>query len=205
MSDCGCELEAKSEEEAKTLWILLFINGFMFLAEFIFGWLGQSAALIADSLDMFADATVYAVGLYVVSRGALAKAQSALLSGVLQFVLGAAALIEVGRRFVAGSEPEPIFMVAVAAVALVANLICLLLLAKHRQGEVHMRATWIFSRNDVVANIGVIVAGGLVAVLQSQIPDLIIGAIIACVVLNGGIQILKEGRAALLEARRDAR
>jgi len=95
-------------------------------------------------------------------------------------------------------------MVAVASVALFANVVCLLLLAKHRQGEVHMRATWIFSRNDVIANVGVIVAGALVALLQSPIPDLVIGMLIACVVLNGGIQILREGRAALLEVRRGA-
>jgi cation diffusion facilitator family transporter len=202
MSDCGCELEAKSEEEARTLWILLGINGFMFFAEFFFGWIAQSAALIADSMDMFADAMVYAVGLYVVSRGALAKARSALLSGVLQSLLGVAAFMEVMRRFIVGSEPRPSYMIAVATVALLANVICLLLLAKHRQGEVHMRATWIFSRNDVVANVGVIAAGALVALFQSQIPDLIIGMLIACVVLNGGVQILREGRAALLAARR---
>jgi cation diffusion facilitator family transporter len=204
VSDCGCELEAKSEEEAKTLWVLLCINGFMFFAEFFFGWVAQSAALIADSMDMFADAMVYAVGLYVVSRGAKAKAHSALLSGVLQSVLGIAVLLEVIRRFTVGSEPQPSYMVAVATVALLANVICLLLLAKHRRGEVHMRATWIFSRNDVIANVGVIVSGALVALLHSQIPDLVIGMLIALVVLNGGVQILREGRAALFEARRGA-
>ncbi len=202
MSDCGCELEAKGEEEAKTLWILLYINGFMFLAEFFFGLLGQSAALIADSLDMFSDAMVYAIALYVASRGALAKARSALLNGVLQSLLGIAALLEVVRRLAAGSEPEPLYMIGVAGVALGANLICLRLLAKHREGEVHMRATWICSRNDVIANIGVIAGGILVGFFQSQIPDLVIGVLIACVVLNGGVQILREGRAAQAEARR---
>ncbi|MBW2704592.1 MAG: cation transporter [Deltaproteobacteria bacterium] len=204
MSDCGCELEVKSGEEARTLWILLCINGFMFVVEFSFGWVAQSAALISDSMDMFADAMVYAIGLYVVSRGAKAKAHSALLNGVLQSLLGIAALLEVVRRFFVGSEPRPSYMVAVATVALIANVVCLLLLAKHREGEVHMRATWICSRNDVIANVGVIVAGVLVALSQSQIPDLAIGMLIAFVVLNGGAQILREGWAAFLEARRGA-
>lgn len=204
MSDCGCELEAKSEEETRTLWILLCINGFMFFAEFFFGWVAQSVALIADSLDMLADAMVYAVSLYAVSRGPRVKAHSALLNGRLQSFLGIAALLEVVRRLIVGSEPRPSYMIVVAMAALVANVICLLLLAKHRQGEVHMRATWICSRNDVIANVGVIVGGALVALLHSQIPDLVIGMLIALVVLNGGVQILREGRAALFEARRGA-
>lgn len=197
MSDCGCELEANSAEETRTLWALLGINAFMFIAEFILGWVAQSTALIADAMDMLADAMVYAIGLYVVSRSKTAKAQSAVFSGVLQSVLGMGVMLEVGRRIFMGSDPKPAYMIAVASVALIANVSCLYLLAKHRQGEVHMRATWIFSRNDVIANLGVILGGILVLCFQSEIPDLVIGFVIACVVLQGGVQILREGRAAL--------
>ena len=83
-------------------------------------------------------------------------------------------------------------MMAMGLVALVANTVCLLLISKHRDGEVHMCASWIFSKNDVIANVGVILAGALVAVTASRIPDLVIGSAVALLVLRGGVQILKD-------------
>lgn len=113
------------------------------------------------------------------------------LSGWFQLVLALGALAEVVRRFVTGSEPEPQGMMAIAALALGANIACLALIAKHRTGGVHMRASWIFSTNDVLANLGVIAAGILVAWSGSHLPDLIIGAIIGCLVLWGAFRILR--------------
>jgi Co/Zn/Cd efflux system component len=54
-----------------------------------------------------------------------------------------------------------------------------------------MKASWIFSANDVIANVGVILAGFLVTVTSSRYPDLVIGLIIAVVVLNGARRILQ--------------
>lgn len=201
MSDCGCELEAKSREQQKALRWLLVINGFMFLAEFGAGLVSQSTALIADSLDMFADAAVYSVGLYAVGRTALHKARAASISGVLQILLALSALSEVVRRLVMGSDPEPSYMMLVGLLALIANVTCLAIIANHRGSEVHMRASWIFSTNDVIANVGVIIGGALVYLLASRLPDLIIGLIVGLIVLRGGIQILKEAREARAEGR----
>ena len=192
MSDCGCEFEARNRAERQVLIALLVINGSMFVFEFVLGWLGQSTGLIADSLDMLADASVYAVSLYAVGRAASVKQSAARLSGWLQIALAGLVLIDVLRRAVLGSDPLGGWMIAVAMVALVANVTCLWLIRKHRDGEVHMRAAWIFSANDVIANTGVILAGGLVAVTGSRWPDLVIGAIVATVVLRGGIRILRE-------------
>ncbi len=102
------------------------------------------------------------------------------------------------RRFVYGSDPVSMLMMVVGAIALVANVWCLLLIAKHREGGVHMRASWIFSTNDVITNLGVILSGGLVLYLGSRVPDLVIGALISVVVVRGGVQILGEAK----EARR---
>lgn len=93
-----------------------------------------------------------------------------------------------------GSDPEPTLMIGVSFIALVANVICLALIAKHRDGEVHMRASWVFSKNDVIANVGVIAAGGLVLLLDEHWPDLVIGALIVFVVLRGGISILADAK-----------
>lgn len=195
MSDCGCEFEARNQAERRVLITLMAINGVMFIAEFLLGWLGQSTGLIADSLDMLADALVYATSLYAVGRAASIKRTAARLSGWLQIVLACLVLIDVARRGWFGSEPVGAWMIGVAAVALIANVSCLWLIRKHRDGEVHMRAAWIFSANDVIANAGVILAGVLVLATGSRWPDLVIGLIVALVVLSGGIRILRDAQA----------
>lgn len=194
MSDCGhsCECAATAATaEAKTLRWLLAINAAMFAVEIVTGWLAQSTGLLADSLDMFADAAVYGLALYAVGRDTGHQQRAARLSGWLQLLLALGALAEVLRRAWIGSEPEPMPMMGIALLALAANVACLALLARHRDGGVHMRASWIFSTNDVLANLGVIVAGALVAWSGSNIPDLAIGTLIAVLVLNGARRILR--------------
>lgn len=193
---CDCEIEVNDGDQKRVLIVVLLINAVMFLLEMLFGVLAQSTALIADALDMLADAAVYGVGLYAVGRDVRHKVRAARLSGILQIVLGLGVLFEVVRRFISGSEPEPQFMIGIGVLALVANSVCLALIARHRDGEIHMRASWIFSRNDVLANLGVIFAGVLVTVMGTNVPDLIIGATISAVVVTGGLRILREAAAA---------
>jgi Co/Zn/Cd efflux system component len=188
-------MEARNEEERKTLRMVLAINAFMFVFEVVLGWLAQSTGLIADSLDMFADASVYAISLYAVGKSAALQAGSARLSGYAQILLALLVLADVYGKAVHGSEPVSALMMGVGLVALVANAICLTLIAKHRDAGVHMRASLIFSKNDVIANAGVILSGALVWALGSRYPDLVIGTIIALLVLRGGVQILREAAA----------
>lgn len=117
-----------------------------------------------------------------------------MLSGVLQVMLALSVAGEILRRMIVGSEPEPTFMIGVSLIALVANVICLALIAKHQDGEIHMRASWVFSKNDVIANVGVIAAGGLVLLLDEHWPDLVIGSLIVIVVFRGGISILADAK-----------
>lgn len=182
---------ADDAAQSRVLQQLLAINALMFLVEIGVGWYAQSTGLIADSLDMFADAAVYGVALYAVGRAKSLQLRAARLSGVLQVLLALGALAEVGRRAVYGSEPLSALMMGMGVVALVANVTCLLLLAKQRGAGAHMKASWIFSTNDVLANIGVIVAGVLVAVSGSAVPDLVIGTLIGVLVLSGGLRILR--------------
>ena len=192
MSGCNCEFEIKNREQSRVLIVLLGINAVMFVVEIALGILSESTALIADSLDMLADATVYGIGMYAVGRPMSAKIRAAHLSGVFQILLGALVSLDVFRRFVGGSEPESLLMISVGLVALMANVICLKLISKHREGEVHMRASWVFSKNDVIANLGIIVGGLLVYTLDSRYPDLLIGLAISIVVIRGGMQILRD-------------
>ncbi|MGI4719413.1 MAG: cation transporter [Janthinobacterium lividum] len=176
--------------EARTLRLLLAINAIMFVVEMGWGLMAQSTGLVADSLDMFADAAVYGLALYAVGRSVALKARAAHLAGWLQLILAVGALVEVGRRAVFGSEPESSLMMGVGAVALIANVACLVLIAKKRDRGAHMKASYIFSANDVIANIGVIIAGALVTWTGSAYPDLIVGTIIAAIVFSGARRIL---------------
>ena len=183
--------EATAQVEAGILKWLLAINGVMFVVELTVGWLAQSTGLIADSLDMFADAAVYGVALYAVGHSVRMKLRAAHLSGWLQIILALGALSEVVRRLLFGSEPISSLMMGFGLVALAANVVCLLLIAKSRDSGAHMKASWIFSANDVIANLGVILAGILVAWTGSRYPDLLIGTMIALIVLRGAQRILQ--------------
>lgn len=183
--------ETAAQVEAGILKWLLAINGVMFMVELTVGWLAQSTGLIADSLDMFADAAVYGVALYAVARSVRTKLRAAHFSGWLQLLLALGVLAEVGRRFVFGSEPVSALMIGFGLAALAANIWCLMLIARNRHGGAHMKASWIFSANDVIANTGVILAGALVAWTGSRYPDLVIGLIIGLIVLNGARRILQ--------------
>ncbi len=177
--------------EAGTLWVVLAINATLFVVELVAGWLAESTGLLADSLDMLADAAVYGLSLYAVGRPAAHRERAARFAGVVQLTLALGAFGEVTRRALLGSSPEPGTMMGIALLALVANVTCLLLLGRHRHRGVHMKASWIFSTNDVVANLGVIAGGALVAWSGSPLPDLMVGAAVAAVVLAGAIRILR--------------
>lgn len=194
MTDCGCEFEAANDEQRRTLRLVLAVNATMFAIEITVAFFAESTGLAADSLDMLADASVYAISLFAVGKAVSVKQTAAGVSGILQVVLGFGVLIEACRRYYLGGEPIGFAMIAMGFVALIANVWCLWLLAKHRHGDVNFRASWIFSANDVIANVGVILSGGLVIVFGSQIPDLAIGAIIAAIVIRGGLRILKDAR-----------
>lgn len=194
--------EPVSQVERRTLFLLIAINGAMFVVELAAGWLAQSMGLVADSLDMLADAGVYGVALLAVGASAVRKSLAAAASGCIQLGLAVLVLVEVLRKWLGGSEPSFGPMIGVSVVALCANTACLYLLRKHRHGEVHMRASWIFSTTDVQANVGVILAGLLVFVTGSSAPDLIVGTVVCGIVVRGGIRILRDALRSLEEARR---
>jgi cation diffusion facilitator family transporter len=187
----GAAPAADPARERRALWAVLAINAAMFVIELAAGLVAQSTGLVADSLDMFADAAVYGVSLYAVGRSALAQGRAARLAGVLQLLLGLGALAEVARRALTGSAPEAPLMMGVAALALAANAACLVILARHREGGAHLRASWIFTTTDVIANAGVILAGLLVAVTGMRVFDLVVGVLIAGLVLRGAWRILR--------------
>ena len=187
---------AAETNQTKVLWTVLAINFAFFLIEMTTGWISESMGLVADSLDMLADAFVYGISLFAVSGTIYRKKRIARVAGYFQITLAAIGFVEVIRRFV-GEEKLPDFstMVIVSIFALIANGICLYLLQKSKgKEEAHMRASMIFTSNDVIINLGVIAAGFLVNSLNSNKPDLIVGTIVFILVIQGAIRILKLGK-----------
>ncbi len=181
--------------DKKLLLTVLLINFSVFAIEVTAGLIAHSMGLVADSLDELADAFVYALSIYAISGSLLVKKRIALSSGVLQLGLALWGFIEVVRRFI-GDEPVPSFVIMIlfSCIALAGNAASLYFLRKTGSQEVHIKATQIFTSNDVFVNIGVIVAAILVAALQSKIPDLIVGAVVFAIVLRGAIKIFKLAR-----------
>jgi Co/Zn/Cd efflux system component len=195
---CGCHSDQSVETEAqrRVLRIALALNATMFVVGIVAGLLGQSSSLIADALDMLADASAYAIALGALGRSARFKAGAATLSGSLVLLLGALVLLDVGRRALLGSEPQSLVMMPVAFASLLVNASVLRMLGRYREGEVHLRATWIFTRVDVIANVGVMLSGLLVLLTGSRFPDLVVGGAIGVFVVKEAIEILSEARKA---------
>jgi Co/Zn/Cd efflux system component len=189
---CECHTEAAEGIQHRTLVLLLSINGIMFCAEVLAGILADSTALLADSLDMFADAAVYGLALYAVGKPHSLKRRAAFTSGIFQAILGLLVVGEVIGHLLYGSEPWSLVMIMAGAAALAANVSCLWLLRKQRGGEVHIRASWIFTRTDALANLGTILGGALVLATRSALPDLIVGAAISLLVLHGSFEIIRD-------------
>ena len=200
MSGCGCDVEVKDASQKAVLFWLLGINAVMFFVEMSVGIIADSTALIADSLDMLADAVVYGIGLYAIGKSILHKANAAKISGYFQLILGVMILLDIVRRSVLGSEPESLLMMGMGSVALIANVACLMIIRNHKNDEVHMRASWIFSANDVIANTGVIIAGAFVWWLDIRWPDLLIGTVVSVIVIRGAFMILKDAKQEIANA-----
>ena len=184
-----------SNVQSKLLWSVLFINFGFFIIEMTTGLFSKSMGLVADSLDMLADSFVYGLSLWAVDSTVLRKKKVARLSGYFQLTLALLGIIEVTRRFI-GSEAMPDYriMIGVSIFALIANAACLYILQKSKSNEAHMKASMIFTSNDVIINGGVILAGFLVLLTQSKYPDLIIGSIVFLIVVRGAFRILKLGK-----------
>jgi Co/Zn/Cd efflux system component len=181
--------------ERRLLWAVLLINFSFFLIEAVAGAITESMGLVADSLDMLADAFVCGMSLLAVGAAVERKKQVARLAGYLQLTLALVGFGEVLRRFIGeGSIPDPWTMIIVSILALLANAISYRLLTRARSDEAHVRASMIFTSNDMIINAGVIAAGVMVHLLGSRIPDLVIGGIVFVIVVRGARDILRLAR-----------
>ena len=186
----------ENDNERRTLIWVLLINFSQALLAGIVGLIAQSTGLLGAGLDNLGDSFVYFASLYAVGRSVTAKSRVAKLSGFLLIALAIGLLVDVVRRFVTGSEPIGLAMIVVAIINAGSNLWCLRLLRSHREEGVHLKASWIFTTNDMIANLGIVLSGIAVIFFQSQVPDLVIGVIVAGIVIKGGFEILSNAKEA---------
>jgi cation diffusion facilitator family transporter len=199
MSDHCCHAKgddlariARRADIRRVLIIVLAINGLMFLLEFGAGLIANSAALMADSMDMLGDAMVYGVSLYALDRSSRWNAGAALFKGAFILVLGLGVVVQIAMKIAYGVPPSSTLMLIFGALALFANLLCLRLLWRFKADNVNLSSTFECSRNDVIANTGVIVAAGAVALFASPWPDIAVAVVIAFLFLRSAMRVTAE-------------
>ncbi|WP_296650094.1 cation transporter [Paraburkholderia sp.] len=194
---CECSrISSNTAAQRKTIKIALVLNLAMFVIGIVAGWRAQSMGILSDALDMLTDAAAYALALMAFSRGMSFKRNAARWTGGILVLLGAGMIAEVIRRWYAGSEPIGMVMLAYSVVSFAVNLYVLVQLAKYRRGEVHMRASYICTRADVLANIAVFLSGGIVLATGFRAVDLLAGFVIGLYVLREAVEILREANEA---------
>lgn len=196
-TDKACAIDQMRAQQAGTLRLVLVINAAMFVVELAAGIVAGSVALLADSLDMLGDALVYGFSLYVVARSDLWKARAAMAKAAVMGAFGLFVLAEVIYKLFAMETPSHATMSAVGALALAANGWCFALLWRHRAQDINMRSVWLCSRNDLVANAGVLLAAAAVWLTASPWPDIGIGALICALFLRSALTVALEARTAL--------
>ncbi|MDB5722664.1 MAG: cation transporter [Alphaproteobacteria bacterium] len=188
------ELEriALHKDIRRVLIVVLLLNALMFVVEFGAGLIAQSASLMADSIDMLGDAAVYGLSLFALNRSLRWRAGSALIKGGFILFLGLGVLAEIAAKIAWGVPPASSIMLLVGSMALVANLSCVALLWPYRAHDVNLSSTFACSRNDVMANIGVLVAAWLVSITASPWPDILVAIAIAALFVRSSIKVIGE-------------
>jgi len=194
--DC-CQAKASQlallkQRQARVLWIALAINAVMFVVELLAGIKSNSLSLTGDSLDMLGDAIVYGPTIFVISKSEKLQAVSALLKGVIMVGSSLAVFSRVVYQFVAWQLPVVEVMGRIGLMALFANTLCLLLLSSHKDDNINMSSVWLCSRNDIIANISVLVAAILILIFRSPIPDLVVGSLLTLLFAKTAFTVLSN-------------
>lgn len=195
--DKGCEVSALRESHSRVLWAVLAINAVMFIVEGVAGLYAGSTSLMADALDMLGDSLVYGFSLLVLAKSARWQTGAALAKGGFMLVFGLGVLTQVAYKVIYPTMPGVETMGAVGAIALAANVACFYLLYSHRADNLNMSSTWLCSRNDLIANVGVLLAAGSSYLLSSGWPDIVVGGIIGALFLSSAFGVLRDSMRAL--------
>jgi cation diffusion facilitator family transporter len=195
MSGQCCQNQPKfdgvSADFKRALWIVIAINGVMFVVEMIAGRISESQALQADALDFFADTITYGLSLYVIGMSIKVRSSIALLKGFSLAGMGLWVLGSTVYQSINPSLPQAEVMGLIGFLALLANSLSVLLLIRYRNGDANVRSAWLCSRNDAIGNIAVMLAGSGVWVTNAAWPDLIVASLMAGLFFWSSLQIIR--------------
>ena len=184
----------------RVLWIVVLLNVGYGLIEMVGGFISGSQALKADALDFLGDGLITFLGLLAIGWTLTWRARSALIQGIFLGLLGLGVLITTGYRVLVLNQPEAELMGLFGAIALMVNIAAAAVLIPHRTGDANVRAVWLFSRNDAIGNLAVVIAAGLVWWTSTPWPDLVVAVVIAGLFLQSSWLIIRDARCDLVEA-----
>ena len=193
-SGCGADVVNVSGDPGyiRILWLVVAMNGGMFIFGTIASVFSGSVSVRADTLDFLGDAIATSIGLLLVGKTARVRATVSLCQGIALGLFGVIALVTALVRFFSGETPEAMQMGIYGILGLSVNLGAALLLLKYRHGDANVRAVWLYSRNDALGNIAVLAAAAAVAVTTSKIPDILAGTAIAFLFSHSAYEIGKR-------------
>ncbi|MCA6112708.1 cation transporter [Bradyrhizobium sp. CNPSo 4026] len=194
------ELSHVTPAYRRALWIVVLLNLDYGIIEIVGGFIAGSQALKADALDFIGDGLISWIGLMAVGWGLAARAKAALLQGFFLAALGLGVLASTTYRVLALYQPQAELMGVLGAIGLAVNVAAAVVLIPHRKGDANVRAVWLFSRNDALSNVAVVVAAALVAWTGTHWPDLIVALVIAGLFLHSAWAIIKDARSDLVRA-----
>ena len=198
-SDNACSLDALQARQRKTLILVLVINAVMFFVIAAAALYAGSSAMLSDSLDFLGDSITYILSLYAVTKGPQLKAKVALFKGWLIFLGASVVIAQVIYKLFNPSVPVFEVMGIFSLLALIANLICLYALTRHRDEDVNMSSVWECSRNDIMTNLSVFVAAGFVWLTQSGWPDIIVALVLVVLLMRSAFRVITSAKAELTE------
>jgi Co/Zn/Cd efflux system component len=191
--DHGAAFDGVSADYKRRLWLVIALNGGMFLVEMFAGHLAGSKALQADALDFFGDAVTYGISLAVIGASLRVRATAALAKGLSLLVMGLWVAVTTLYQLLVLGLPEAGVMGAVGFLALAVNVASVLLLMRYKDGDANVRSVWLCSRNDAIGNVAVMMAALAVWLTATAWPDIIVAGLMAGLFLSSAVQILRQG------------
>ena len=184
--------DGTSNAYRRALWWVIIINATMFIVEICAGITAKSQALQADALDFLGDTFTYSISLLVIGQALVWRTRAALLKGISLLLMGLWVLGSTLYQVLILGTPQALVMGSVGILALIANLICVLILFRFRNGDANVRSVWLCSRNDAINNVAVIIAAGAVWLSASAWPDLLVALVMASLFLHSAFLITRQ-------------
>lgn len=198
---CGAKAVEGADSPAyvRVLWLVVALNAAMFVTGVFVTLTGGSVSVRSDLLDFLGDAVATGIGLLLIGRSARVRGIASLWQGIALGGLGLFALGSAALRALSGAPPEPFGMGVYGLLGFCVNVGAAILLLKHRKGDANVRAVWLYSRNDAIGNVAVLIAAGLVVLTTSRWPDVVVGVGIAALFLHSAYEIIRGARREMKE------